>query len=693
MDEDNKEKDERNVPYMNETKKEDSADVFFTELHALLQAHGYSLTEEKADKLQSTYALAQEEKVNQEMPGEKSGLIASFQSYEDFQRAALQSLDGFMIILSTDGVIIFVAENITSLLGYLPDEIVGKKLLTLLPEEEKREIYRKITLVLPVSSLVGKQNEFCCHLRRGCLKHGDSPTYEYAKFIMSIKDFNDGSLALLKSFFPRQSYNMSFPTYLPLEDRFYMVGTVCILRSQVLRELSGIKETNEENIVVIQDSDEECPSMDNRSAQGQRNSRTQPLFVECPAAVANDEVALIKLEQYGSQELTPVMDVHSGTSSETSTPTLLKMLGSSSSSSSQSFEFRFEMDDADGVVKVKEEVEVEEVIQVIEYEEEEEDEEDQMEEVDEVEEDEVEENDEEEEEDQVEEALQETPSSSTMPADSSAELPLPFRSYIKERELQLTKKFKKQLEKKTQMLQAGLRIQQENMNMMKEQLKKLQDSKLQMLVAPVSHPDNLESRPSEPLFKKQRTEEMTMKALLPDLTVTRFFHSSCSCTPLKFPEELGKACSVSTQTQPLVPLELLVENKPSVCCKDENLDDQKDESFCPEDQQGFSVNPLPLANDPNAETTSASLSPPPIASESNGVKLETPRNYIQIWEQSSTSPNCLYLKQVLVPEPGAEEPSGAQAVQDPDEYSSENVSYSLSGEQPDLHEQFIHTKP
>lgn len=38
-----------------------------------------------------------------------------------------------------------------------------------------------------------------------------------------------------------------------------------------------------------------------------------------------------------------------------------------------------------------------------------------------------------------------------------------------------------------------------------------------------------------------------MKALLPDLTVTRYFHSSCSCTPLKFPEELGKACSVSTQ--------------------------------------------------------------------------------------------------------------------------------------------------
>ncbi|XP_032967361.1 circadian clock protein PASD1 [Rhinolophus ferrumequinum] len=418
-----------------------------------------------------------------------------------------------------------------------------------------------------------------------------------------------------------------------------------------------------------------------------------------------DEVAIIKLEQYGSRECTPIIDVHSDTSSETNTPTLLKMLGSSSSSSSESYDFRFEMGDTDEVVEVKEEVELEEVIQVIEYEEEEED---QREEVDEM--DEVEREDEEEDYqmDQMEEVVQESPSSSTMPADSSAELPLKFKLYIKRRELQLAKKFKKQLEEKTEILQAGLRLQQENMNMMKEQLKNLHNSKLQAagaekgpaglwqwqtLVAPVCCPDNLESQPSEPLFKKQRTEEMTVKTLLPDLTVTRYFQSSCSSTPSKFPEELGKTCSVSTQTQPRVPLELVVENEPSGCCKEENLDVQKDESFCPEDQQEFSINPLPLANDPNVETTSANFSQPPIASDSNGVTLETPQDFIQIWEQSSTSPNCLFLKQVVVPEAGAQEPSGAQAVQDPAEYSSENVTYFLSGEQPDLHEQFIHTKP
>lgn len=39
--------------------------------------------------------------------------------------------------------------------------------------------------------LVGKHTNFCCHLRRGNTKP-DGPTYEYAKFIMSVQDFFNG---------------------------------------------------------------------------------------------------------------------------------------------------------------------------------------------------------------------------------------------------------------------------------------------------------------------------------------------------------------------------------------------------------------------------------------------------------------------------------------------------------------------
>ncbi|XP_039729890.1 circadian clock protein PASD1 [Pteropus medius] len=196
------------------------------------------------------------------MSRQNSDWIPSLRSFEDFQRMALQLLDGFMIILSTDGVIIFVGENVSSLLGYSPDEIVGKKLLSLLPDKEKRGICGKITIKLPASNLVGKHTNFCCHLRRGDIKP-EGPTYEYVKFLMSIKDFLNEPLTLLNNFLPSQSWAESLVKQLPLEDRFYMVGTVCVLTAQTLRELFGMREPDD-NIVLIEDSDDEGTSVDYR---------------------------------------------------------------------------------------------------------------------------------------------------------------------------------------------------------------------------------------------------------------------------------------------------------------------------------------------------------------------------------------------------------------------------------------------
>lgn len=90
------------------------------------------------------------------------------------------------------------------------------------------------------------------------------------------------------------------------------------------------------------------------------------------------------------------------------------------SSSSESYDFRFEKGDTDEAVGVQEEVELEEVIQVIDYEEEEEDQTEEEDEMNEVE----RESEEENQMDQMEEVAQESPSSSTMPADSNAEVPL-----------------------------------------------------------------------------------------------------------------------------------------------------------------------------------------------------------------------------------------------------------------------------
>lgn len=60
------------------------------------------------------------------------------------------------------------------------------------------------------------------------------------------------------------------------------------------------------------------------------------------------------------------------------------------------------------------------------------------------------------------------------------QVPSQIKSYIKKREQELMQKFSEQLEEKTQMLQADLRAQQDALDIIKEQLKTLQDSKFQV---------------------------------------------------------------------------------------------------------------------------------------------------------------------------------------------------------------------
>ncbi|XP_036125988.1 circadian clock protein PASD1 [Molossus molossus] len=290
MDKDKREDKKRDAPNVAETKKKDQFKSLFAQLRALLQTHGYPVKGDREKKLQSTSALSQkkEDQVNPETSKEISNWIPSFHSYEDFNRRTLQSLGGFIIILSTDGVIISVAENISSLLGYLPDEIVGKKLLSLLPDQEKREVFQKICLKFPVSNSE-KHMEFCCHLKRGNLQSGGNLTYEYAKFILTIKDISDEPVVLLSRFFPSPNYIESSTTQLPLEDRFYIVGTVCILRAQTLRELLTVQETSED-IEIIELSDKDNSSILINVQDQRTSSGMEPLPAES-AVVALKKLA------------------------------------------------------------------------------------------------------------------------------------------------------------------------------------------------------------------------------------------------------------------------------------------------------------------------------------------------------------------------------------------------------------------
>nr|XP_019794807.1 circadian clock protein PASD1 [Tursiops truncatus] len=725
MDEDGKKRKKRDAPDASENKPKDRVRNFFTELRALLQSHGYPTKGRKAKTSQSAAALSQKNggKVNPEASREKSNWIPSRHSYEDLNQMILQSLDGFMIIVSTDGVIIFVTDNISSLLGHLPDDIMGKNLLSLLPDEEKHEVYQKISVKLPLSSSE-KHIDFCCHLKRGGAEHDSSPAYECVKFILSVKFISNEPVVFFRSFFPSLSGELSARN-LSLEDRFCLVGTACVLRIQILMDLFTVKESGED-VLLAPDSEEEHLPVDHRSVQGQRSSSGMELLHAEPDAPASEgRVNVVMVDQYGSQESARVIKRKSFTYYDSSTSTLETIPEPPAPLSLPSFEVKTEvehveqMDQMGDMEQVDEEKEVDKV-------------------------------------DQVPQEDRDTISFPSVTADvrnQSLHPPPSVIWYVNRREEELMKRFREQLEERTQMLRGEIWNQNHALEMLKEQLQSMQDSKLQIQPSTSRHIHSPEPQPLEPVPKKQCIGPM--HRFLPDCKGARHFCGSCSSYSFRFPEELQQPCDASSQqpaqelvqylpqqaglqeqsqqhnvtvenrvlqilvpSQPnvslpldnthmftsmqhiTVPVQLEAEQQPSSSYHGENPGGQegRSHSFLLEDQQGPCLSPLLLAHNPSSEMISSTVIPQcQISSDSNLVMLQIPEDSNQLCQQPEDPQHHLYFQvetwpsseqaslqdqvtwvQVPTPETEVQGSSGLQIIQDDTEHGPGQICYFMS---------------
>ncbi|CAI9181318.1 unnamed protein product, partial [Rangifer tarandus platyrhynchus] len=233
--------------------------------------------------------------------------IPSFRSYEDFIQKTLQSLDGFMIIVSTDGIIISVTHDITSLLGHLPNGIVGKTFLSLLPDAEKSGVFSKMAFKIPVSSSVGKHIDFCCHFKRGDAESSNTSAYEYVKVILTLKDVSSEPPVMFRSCFSK--YTCESPAVnLPLEDSYYLVGTICVLRAQILRGFCNLNEFREVG-PLVPNSDADRPSEGHRSVQEERRCSGMESS-EHEIADAEEPVNAIEIELSESSDSTDAFNVN-----------------------------------------------------------------------------------------------------------------------------------------------------------------------------------------------------------------------------------------------------------------------------------------------------------------------------------------------------------------------------------------------
>ncbi|XP_014116431.1 PREDICTED: PAS domain-containing protein 1 isoform X1 [Pseudopodoces humilis] len=252
MDEDEKDRAKRASRNKSEKKRRDQFNVLIKELCTMLQGHGHPLKMDKSTILQRTIDFLQKQKeitAQTEACQIRQDWKPSFLSNEEFTQLMLEALDGFLIALTTDGIIIYVSDSVSSLLGHLPSDLVDQNILNFLPEGEQSEVYKLLSPHVLMTDPVAadflnaeKQIEFCCHLARGSLDPNEPLMYEYVKFVVDFKYFTDVPTPSCNGF--ESAIARAFRS--ATEEQICLVATVRLVTPQFLKELCNTEEPYEE---------------------------------------------------------------------------------------------------------------------------------------------------------------------------------------------------------------------------------------------------------------------------------------------------------------------------------------------------------------------------------------------------------------------------------------------------------------
>ncbi|XP_061608735.1 neuronal PAS domain-containing protein 2 isoform X1 [Phyllopteryx taeniolatus] len=252
MDEDEKDRAKRASRNKSEKKRRDQFNVLIKELCTMLQGQGHPRKMDKSTILQKTIDFLQKQKdisAQNETCDVRQDWKPSFLSNEEFTQLMLEALDGFLVVLTTDGNIIYVSDSVSSLIGHLPSDMVEQNILNFLPEREHGEVYKLLSshmlMTDPVAAdLLAREAhvEFCCHLARANIHPKEPPVYEYVKFVGDFKFHNN---------VPTSSCNgveLTLPRSLQssLEEQVCLIATVRLVTPQFLKDLCNVDDPCDE---------------------------------------------------------------------------------------------------------------------------------------------------------------------------------------------------------------------------------------------------------------------------------------------------------------------------------------------------------------------------------------------------------------------------------------------------------------
>ncbi|XP_055911291.1 circadian locomoter output cycles protein kaput isoform X2 [Eupeodes corollae] len=252
MEEENDDKDDtkRKSRNLSEKKRRDQFNMLVNDLSGLI-----SSTSRKMDKstvLKSTIAflkhhneVTDKSKIH-EIPQDWK---PSFLTNDEFSHLMLEALDGFIIIFSSNGSIHHVSENVTSLLGYLPSDLLNMTIFDLAYEVDHEKLYNiflnpsALLNDAPKTEVVSAESaaQISCfvHLKRGALDKVDTTAYELVKLVGCLKKYakveNETS----------NTHSLSFSTDC-FDKGLTFVGTGRVQMPQLIREMSAIDPSKDE---------------------------------------------------------------------------------------------------------------------------------------------------------------------------------------------------------------------------------------------------------------------------------------------------------------------------------------------------------------------------------------------------------------------------------------------------------------
>ncbi|CAH2985346.1 unnamed protein product [Chilo suppressalis] len=190
MDDDGDDKDDskRRTRNLSEKKRRDQFNILINELSTMVSTNNRKM--DKSTVLKSTISFLKDHNeitVKSRAHDVQEDWKPSFLSNEEFTYLILEALEGFVMVFSATGRIYYVSENIISLLGHNPADIINNSIFDLTFEDDRPLLYNLLqnhgTTVNPLQP-ISKDNEmrFQCHMRRGNLYFREETTYELVQF-------------------------------------------------------------------------------------------------------------------------------------------------------------------------------------------------------------------------------------------------------------------------------------------------------------------------------------------------------------------------------------------------------------------------------------------------------------------------------------------------------------------------------